>query len=165
MSYNHNDRELLLATAFVELADTLVDDYDVIVVLDRLVAHSVTLLAADAAGIMHADSHGRLRVVASSNKESDWTELLQVQTDEGPCVDCVRTGQPVTVTDLGSATVRWPRLVATLAGRTIYPSVHALPRARAVRGDGRSSSTVGAVRSTGSGGWSLCLSRKSTGGW
>ena len=102
-------------------------------------------------------------MVASSNKESDWTELLQVQTDEGPCVDCVRTGQPVTVTDLGSATVRWPRLVATLAGRTIYPSVHALPLR--LRGQANPSSTVGAVRSTGSGGWSLCLSRKSTGGW
>jgi transposase len=65
-------------------------------VLDRLVAHSVTLLAADAAGILLTDPRGQLRVVASSNEESDWTELLQVQTDEGPCVDCVRTGEPRT---------------------------------------------------------------------
>jgi hypothetical protein len=72
------DREQLLASAFVELADTLVDDYDVIDLLDRLVAHSVTLLAADAAGIMLIDGQGRLRVVASSNEEPDWAELLQV---------------------------------------------------------------------------------------
>jgi transcriptional regulator with GAF, ATPase, and Fis domain len=127
VSYTQNDREHLLAGAFVELADTLVDDYDVIDVLDRLVAHSVTLLAADAAGIMLADSRGRLRVVASSSEESDWTELMQIQADQGPCIDCVRTGEPVTVTDLDDAAERWPEFTAALAGRGTYQSVHALP--------------------------------------
>src|SRR4051794_5734914 len=113
--------------AFVELADTLVDDYDVIEVLDRLVAHSVALLSADAAGIMLVEPGGRLRVVASSSEESGWTELMQIQADEGPCVDCVRTGQPVVVTDLDEAAGRWPQLVAALAGKGSYRSVHALP--------------------------------------
>ena len=57
---------------------SLVDDYDVIDVLDRLVARSVALLAADTAGIMLADARGQLRVVASSSEESDSTELLSV---------------------------------------------------------------------------------------
>jgi GAF domain-containing protein len=127
VSHTPSDREHLLASAFVELADTLVDEYDVIDVLDRLVAHSVTLLAADAAGILLVGPRGQLRVVASSNEESDWTELLQVQTDEGPCVDCVRTGEPVTVTDLDDAAGRWPTFTAALAGRGTYRSVHALP--------------------------------------
>lgn len=127
-----NDREQLLADAFVGLADTLVDDYDVIELLDRLVAYSVQLLAADAAGIMLVDSHGRLRVVASSSEESDWTEIMQIQADEGPCIDCVRTGRPVTVTDLDTAAARWPRFAAALRERTTgdhrrYRSVHALP--------------------------------------
>jgi len=127
-----NDREQLLADAFVGLADSLVDDYDVIEVLDRLVAYSVQLLAADAAGIMLVDSHGRLRVVASSSEESDWTEIMQIQADEGPCIDCVRTGRPVTITDLDTAAVRWPRFAAALHERTAgdhrrYRSVHALP--------------------------------------
>lgn len=127
-----DDREKLLADAFVGLADTLVDDYDVIDVLDRLVGYSVSLLAADAAGIMLTDLDGRLRVVASSSEESDWTELMQLQSDEGPCVECVRTGQPVTVTDLDEAEARWPRFTAALrervpVGRERYRSVHALP--------------------------------------
>jgi hypothetical protein len=82
MSHPQNDREQLLTSAFVELADTLVDDYDVIDVLDRLVAHCVTLLATTAAGIMLTDPHGQLRVVASSNEKSDWIELMQIQADE-----------------------------------------------------------------------------------
>ena len=125
MSHAHNDREQLLSRTFVELADTLVDDYDVINVLDRLVAHAVTLLAVNAAGIMLAGPRGRLQVVASSSEESGWMELLQVQADDGPCAECVRTGKPVTVTDLDAG--RWPQSVAALAGRASYRSVHALP--------------------------------------
>jgi GAF domain-containing protein len=127
MSHAQNDREALLSRAFVELADTLVDDDDVIELLVRLVTHSVTLLAADAAGIVLVDPPGQLRVVASSSEESDWTELMQIQADQGPCVDCVRTGQPVTVTDLDADAGRWPLFTAALAGRSSYRSVHALP--------------------------------------
>jgi GAF domain-containing protein len=127
MSHAQNDREQLLASAFVELADTLVDDYDVIEILDRLVAHSVTLLAAEAAGLLLVDPRGQLQVVASSSEESDWTELMQIHADQGPCVDCVRTGQPVTVTDLDDATGRWPQFTAALAGHGTFRSVHALP--------------------------------------
>lgn len=125
-------RERQLTAAFVGLADTLVDDYDVIDVLDRLVAHSVALLAAEAAGIMLLDPHGRLRAVASSSEESSWTELMQLQADEGPCIDCVRTAQPVTITDLHAAAGQWPRFAAALQERTgsdgrRFRSVHALP--------------------------------------
>ncbi len=133
MSQAQDHREQLLAEAFVGLADTLVDDYDLLDVLDRLVGYSVSLLAADAAGIMLLDARGRLRVVASSNEESDWTELMQLQSDEGPCVDCVRTGRPVTTTDLDAeVAARWPRFAAALRARTApdaqrFRSVHTLP--------------------------------------
>jgi len=102
-------RETLLIKAFVELADTLVDDYDVIALLDRLAGYCVELLAADAAGILLADSHGNLRVVASTNEQTAWMELLQLQADEGPCVECFRTAKAVSVVDLSEATRRWPR--------------------------------------------------------
>ena len=124
-------REQQLTAAFVELADTLVDDYDVIDVLDRLVAHSVAVLAAEAAGIMLIDPHGRLNTVAYSGRESGWAELMQLQTDEGPCIDCVRSGEPVTVTDLDTAAAHWPRFTAALHERITpegrFRSVHALP--------------------------------------
>ena len=132
MSSTQDDRERLLADAFVGLADFLVANYDVTDVLDRLVGYSVTLLAADAAGIMLVDPQVRLRVVASSCEESDWTELMEIQADEGPCIDCVRTGEPVTVVDLDTAAAHWPRFAAVLHERTVpdegrYRSVHALP--------------------------------------
>lgn len=120
-------REEGVVRAFVGLADTLVDDYDIIELLDRLAAHSVELLAADTAGIMLADAQRTLRVVASTNEQSDWMELLQLEADEGPCVECYRSGAPVSVADLTVAEVRWPRFVAVLAQRGTYGSVHALP--------------------------------------
>lgn len=120
-------REQLLIRAFVGLADTLVDDYDIIDMLDRLVGYSVELLDADSAGILLADAQRNLRVVASTNEQTEWTELLQLQADEGPCVDCFRSGAPVSVDDLAEASTRWPRFVAALADRESYRSVHALP--------------------------------------
>jgi Response regulator with putative antiterminator output domain len=120
-------REQVLIRAFVGMADTLVDDFDIIDLLDRLVSHSVELLAADAAGILLADTHRNLRVVASSNEHTEWMELLQLQADQGPCVDCIRTGTPVSVPDLTDAAPRWPRFIAALADNNTYRSVHALP--------------------------------------
>jgi GAF domain-containing protein len=120
-------REQLLSRAFVGLADTLVDDYDIIDLLDRLVSYSVELLAADAAGILLADSRRTLRVVASSQEEAKVMELLQLQADQGPCMDCFSTGAPVSVPDLADAATRWPVFVAAVAERGAYRSVHALP--------------------------------------
>jgi GAF domain-containing protein len=120
-------REKLLIRAFVELADTLVDDYDIIDLLDRLAGHCVDLLDADAAGILLADAQDNLRVVASTNEQTEWMELLQLQSDEGPCVDCFRTATAVSVVDLDEAVGRWPRFAAALVDRESYRSVHALP--------------------------------------
>jgi GAF domain-containing protein len=120
-------RERMLSRAFVGLADTLVDDYDVIELLDRLVGYSVELLAADAAGILLADPGRRLRVVASSSEDAELMELLQLQADEGPCVECFRSGAAVSVADLADTTARWPILAAAMASRGVFRSVHALP--------------------------------------
>jgi GAF domain-containing protein len=122
-------REHLITRAFVSLADTLVDEYDVIALLDRLVGYSVELLAADAAGIVLADARGRLRAVAASSEDAQLMELLQLQSDQGPCLDCVRSGSPVNVIDLTvpAAAGRWPVFAAAVADSAAFRSVHALP--------------------------------------
>lgn len=120
-------REGEVSKAFVSLADTLVEGYDIIELLDRLVGHSVALLAAEAAAIMLVDASGRLQAVASSSEDADLLELLQLQVEQGPCVECYHTGGPVSVPDLNEATLRWPRFAAAVAKRRTYRSVHAVP--------------------------------------
>jgi GAF domain-containing protein len=120
-------REQTVGRAFVSLADTLVDEYDIIDLLDRLVGYSVELLAADAAGIVLGDAQGKLRVVAASSEDAQLMELLQVQSDQGPCLDCFRSGAPVSVPDLADAVDRWPVFAAALVDRGLFRSVHALP--------------------------------------
>lgn len=119
-------REWLASQTFVALADTLTDDYDIIDLLDRLSAHAVELLNADAAGIVLVDTRGELRVAAASNEDVQMVELLQVQTSEGPCMDCFRTAEPVSVDDLTAAADRWPRFVVA-ASEASFRAVHAFP--------------------------------------
>ena len=127
MSQVRIGREQLLSRAFVRLADTLVDDYDIIDLLDRLVGYSVELLTADAAGILLVDSQQALQVVASSHEDANVMELLQLQSDQGPCMECFSTGEAVSVPDLADVGGRWPVFVAAVAERGVYRSVHALP--------------------------------------
>lgn len=134
MNQPTDDRERL-GRAFVELADTLVDDYDIVDLLDRLVGHSVQLLAADAAGIVLADTRQQLRVMASSNEDAELMELLQLQNDQGPCLDCYRKAAPVSVPDLAQARQHWPLFVDAVTQRDAFRAVHALPlrlRGRAI---------------------------------
>jgi hypothetical protein len=115
-----------LADVFVELADTLVDDFDVIEFL-MMVAHRTSELIGDAdVGILLADQRGHLHFMAGSNEDVKRLELFQVQVHEGPCLDAFRDGQPVVNADLSDAADRWPRF-APRAAAAGYQSVHAFP--------------------------------------
>ncbi|MFD9324786.1 ANTAR domain-containing protein [Streptomyces sp. NPDC060065] len=116
----------LLAKTFVELADNLVADFDLIDFLRLLTDRCVGLLGASAAGVLLADRDGELRVVAASDEQVRLLELFQLQNDEGPCLDCFHTGAPVAVADLGAATTRWPHF-AVQARRRGFGAVQALP--------------------------------------
>ena len=115
-----------LAGTFVELADTLVDDFDVVDVLYTLTSRCVDLLGSAAAGLLLVDEHGELRIAVASNEQARHLELLQVQGEEGPCLECFHTGQPVSAGDLAGAGDRWPRVAAAAAAEG-YASVLALP--------------------------------------
>ncbi|MFC5263161.1 GAF and ANTAR domain-containing protein [Kribbella qitaiheensis] len=119
-------REQRLGRVFVELADTLVDDFDVIDLLYVLCERSVELLPADAAGLILADHRGQLEVMASTTEEARVLELFVLQNSEGPCLDCYRTGQPQVNIDLREVEARWPNFrAATIEAG--YRSTHALP--------------------------------------
>jgi GAF domain-containing protein len=121
-------REQRLAHTFVELADTLVDDFDVAYFLHMLADRCVELLDVAAAGLMLADPAGRLRVVASSTERARLLELFELQNDEGPCLDCYAGGEPVSESGLGDvgSSSRWPRF-AVEARAAGFRSVLALP--------------------------------------
>lgn len=120
------NKEARLAHVFVELADTMVAEYDVIELLHTLADRTVELLDADAAGLMLADQRGQLRVLASTTEEARVLELFQLQNSEGPCLSCYESAEPVVNVDIGEAEARWPRLTSAAADAG-YRSVHALP--------------------------------------
>src|SRR5579859_5743929 len=115
----------LLSETFVELTDTLVAGFDVIDFLHVLTNRSVQLLDVSAAGLLLADPRGELRVVAASSEAARLLELFQLQNDQGPCLDCYRTGRPVAAADL-AAERRWPRF-APAARQAGFAAVQALP--------------------------------------
>lgn len=119
-------REASLVRTFVEVADTLVDDFDVVEVLTVVAGRCVEVLDVADAGLMLQSPGGDLRVVASSSETMRLLELFELQADEGPCVDCYRTGRPVVNLELEAATDRWPRF-APKALDAGFRSVHAVP--------------------------------------
>ena len=119
-------REAALVRTFVELTDTLVDHFDVVELLTVLTDRCVEVLDVEAAGLMLATDKGELRVVASSSDAMRLLELFELQAEEGPCMDCYRTGDPIEHPRLSLTDVRWPRFAprALAAG---FHAVHALP--------------------------------------
>jgi GAF domain-containing protein len=119
-------RDAVLAQRFVTLADTLVDDFDVAELLDHLARSCVELLDVTTAGLVILDPEGALHPIAASTETARVLELFQLQNDEGPCLECVRTGEVVAVDDIGAAVDRWPRF-APQALDSGFRSVVALP--------------------------------------
>jgi len=119
------DPELLTDT-FVDLADTMVADFDIIDFLHILTHRSVALLAASAAGVVLADPRGELRVAAASSEAAGMIELFQIQNDEGPCLECFRSGHSVTAADLAAPDQQWPQFAAAATGAG-FRTVEALP--------------------------------------
>ena len=119
-------REQRLAQVFVELADTLVEEFDVVDFLQVLAERCVELVDTDAAGLMLDDQRGALQVVAYTDESARLLELFELQREQGPCLDCFATGEAITNIDLRGAETRWP--VFADAARDIgFGMVHAVP--------------------------------------
>ena len=132
-SRNAAGGEALLAQRLVSLADTLVDDYDVVDLLDRLVHTCLELLPVEQAGLMLLTSGKELRLVASSHKTVRRLERFQLDHAEGgPSVECVHTGEAVGVDDLAARSERWPKF-ARAASAAGFRSVYVVPMR--LRGD------------------------------
>ena len=112
--------------AFVEVADTLVDDFDLIDFLHNLADHTATVSGVASVGLMLGDENEPLHYMAASTAGAKNLELFQIQSSEGPCLDCVRTHLPVIVPDLDAVHDRWPTFVPRALEAGIH-SVHAFP--------------------------------------
>ncbi|MGZ4526159.1 MAG: GAF domain-containing protein, partial [Mycobacterium sp.] len=109
-------RETRVLDAVVSLVDSLLDDFDVVELLTVLTERCAELLDIEAAGFLLADPLNRLRLLAATSEQARDLELFQLQADEGPCLDCYATGQPVSVADIQGAIERWPRFVPAAVG-------------------------------------------------
>ncbi|MBC7595312.1 MAG: GAF and ANTAR domain-containing protein [Kineosporiaceae bacterium] len=119
-------REARLSAAFVKLADTLTDEFDVVDLFQSLVEECVEILDTQAAGLMLLDAGGELQLVASSSEEASLIEVMQLNAGAGPCVECFTTGKPVTVGDIEATGDRWLAFRQE-AMRQGFKSVHATP--------------------------------------
>jgi GAF domain-containing protein len=115
-----------LAQVFVEVADSLVADFDLIDFLHTVSGRAAELSGGGEAGLVVEDERGRLHHLGSSHPGARFLELVQLQDEQGPCRDCFVTGAAVVETDLATAHDRWPAFVphAVAAG---FGSVHAFP--------------------------------------
>ena len=131
------NREKDIIDSFTALTDRVVDDFDVLDLTAELTQDCARLLDVAAAGLLLADAGGVLHLLAATSQEARSLELFMLQRDEGPCLDCYHTGEPVSVADVSASTTRWPRF-AVAAAEQGFASVHAIPMR--LRGD-----TLGAL--------------------
>ena len=123
---NDVSREARINEAFVTVADTLMDSYDVVDLLSTLVHLCSDLLDVDAGGILIADTAGILELIASTSEEAEFVEVMQLASGAGPCVECYQNGTAVSVPDIRSDASRWPQFQTAALGRG-FGALHATP--------------------------------------
>ena len=147
-------REALLVHTMVELADSLVDDFDIVDLLATLAERCVDVLDVAAVGIMLAAPDGELLAMTSSDETMRTVELFELQSREGPCLDCYRSGQPVVNQDLTRLDGRWAALRPVrrrgrLPRRRCHPDASARPGHRGAQPVPRPDRVVGSCRRDG----------------
>lgn len=117
-----------LAKIFVELADTLIENFDVVDFLQTLTDRCVELLGTDASGLMLTDQRGGLQLMTATLERARILELFELQVQEGPCLECFTTGNAITNIELteAKANERWP-VFTPAAVEAGFGVTHALP--------------------------------------
>jgi len=121
-----SQREQDIIESFIGVTDRLISDFDVLDLTTQLAQDCARLLDVAAVGLLLADAGGVLHLLAATSEEARRLEVFQLQRDEGPCLDCYQTGEPVSVPDLRTQIERWPRFTA-VAKEQGFASVHAIP--------------------------------------
>ena len=123
---NETTRLELLFDAFATFADTLVAGYDILDLLQTLVETCHDLLDVDSAGILLANAANELEVVASTSEANTLVEVMQIDADAGPCLECFRTRAVVSLPDIDVGSDRWAAFCDTARAQGIH-SVYAIP--------------------------------------
>ncbi|WP_410599776.1 ANTAR domain-containing protein [Amycolatopsis sp. lyj-90] len=120
------NREERLAATFVELADTLVSNFDLVELLDLLAIRCTELLSVSAAALLLAPPGTELRPIASSDSGHALSDLLAVAQHDGPAWQSHRDATSIGPIDLDRARSRWSDF-AEAAERAGYREMCAVP--------------------------------------
>lgn len=126
-----------VAAAVNDIAAVLAEHGEPLDLAHRLVRHCAELLSASAVGLLVEDARRELRLLAATPSETREVELLQLQLEQGPCLDAYRTGGVISVATADELAARWPQF-ATRAAALGIVAVHTVP----VHSGGR---TIGAL--------------------
>jgi hypothetical protein len=87
---------------------------------------STRFIGAVEAGLVLADTSGKLHVIGSTSERASDVEDAEVGSGEGPCLDSRRTGQSVETPDIQNCGDRWPVFVPVATKRG-FRSGYAVP--------------------------------------
>jgi AmiR/NasT family two-component response regulator len=119
-------REQMLLETLTVVADTLIDDFDVVEFLHELAERCAAICEAVDVGIVLVNDRPELVVMASTSERLHAIEALQLSAGHGPCLDAFVTGEVVTASSREEIARRWPALAEGVRD-TGYQSVHAVP--------------------------------------
>jgi transcriptional regulator with GAF, ATPase, and Fis domain len=114
------------AQAFATVAAALVDHGDVADTLSRLLTTCAELLDVSAAAVLVRDPSGDLQLLSSTSHKVAELELYQVQSESGPCIDCIRTGAPVAGVSEQELAARWGHVGRRISASG-FAAVYAAP--------------------------------------
>ena len=114
------------AESLADAAAVLLREHDVADLLLRLTQDATRYADGDAAGLLVRTAGGPLELLAATSHRATYIELFQAQREEGPCVEAIRTGRPVTATGRDEIVERWPDVGPAIVNAG-FEAVHAFP--------------------------------------